>query len=648
MCVGRENHLAMTVVDDDAHGTAPSTPKGGFAFLRIGRGFWSGATARQAWLWSAAIATLLVYNLLVNLGFNRWNRYFYDALERKNGGELANASLLFVVLIVAGAAGAVAMTKARLTLQLRWRQWVTNHLLTKWFADETYYKLALTDSKATSPESRITDDVRLATEPVVDFATGFANALLQAVAFVSVLFVVGGSITIAGWTIPGYIAIAAVLYAVAVSTSTYLIGRPLTSAVDRKNEAEAEFRYGLTRVRQNVESIALIKGGNDELRRTQEGFSTLADRVSTVIRSQCHLTWVLNANAFFAGTFALLLAIPKYLTGDLTLGGLMQIGAAFTAVLSALNWFAENFITIAQWRASAQRVALLDTAMAELDFDATQSAAQDRLSVEEGSSNDLVLEGVSLSLPNGRVVVDDAHITIAAGERVLLGGESGTGKSTLIRAVAGLWPWGTGTVRLPAGGTVEFVPQRPYMPTGTLRDALAYPKPAAELDDDTARSILKLCGLAYFAEALDEPANLDQSLSGGERQRIAFARLMIQKPDIIVMDEATAALDVESEETLLRKLFDHLPQSTVLSVGHRPALAALHSRTILLRRETTGARVQPPGLSKRRIFDDGLQAIAKAGSDAVRTFRRPATSRFRARGYKSAANVARWVRRLRP
>lgn len=564
------------------------------AFISMARGYWSGASARQAWLWSAAILILLFCNLGVNLGFNRWNRYFYDALERKDGPALMWACGVFVALIVSGAAFAVATAKARLTLQLRWRQWVSENLLAKWLKDENYYKLALTDRQTTSPEARITDDVRLATEPVVDFATGFINAVLSAVAFVSVLLVVGGSITIGGWTIPGYIAIAAVLYAVAVSSATWFIGRPLTSAVDNKNEAEAQFRFGLTRIRENVESIALIKGGEDELRRARKSFGTLAERTLAVISNQCRLTWVLNANAFFAGTFALLLAIPKYLSGDLSLGSMMQIGSAFTAVLSALNWFAENYIGVAQWRASARRVAVLDEALAELDFD-RRNADADRLVVLKGDDKVMLLDGVSLEQADGRVVVDDADIRIAPGERVLLAGESGTGKSTLVRAVAGLWPWGTGRILLPADATVAFVPQRPYIPLGTLRDALAYPNPGSSLDTEAAKSVLQTCGLSYMAGTLDDEASLEQSLSGGERQRIAFARLMLQKPNVIVMDEATAALDVESETSLLSRLFEALPTATVLSVGHRPALEALHSRKVVLRREATGARIEQSG-----------------------------------------------------
>lgn len=568
-------------------------------FVAAARGYWSGPTRRQAWLLTISVFAILLCNLAVNVGLNRWNRWFFDALERKDGTSLTTACLTLAALVLAGAGFAVAMAKIKGILQLRWRQWVTTSLLERWLSEQRYYKLALSDGLATAPESRIAEDVRLATEPVVDFATGFTNAVLSALTFVGILFVVGGSITVGGVTIPGYIAIAALLYALVVSTVTFVIGRPLSAAIDQKNEAEAQFRFGLTRIRENVESIALIRGDADELRRSREGFDGIATRVLDVIRNTCNLTWVLNANAFLAGTFALLLATPKYLGGELSLGAVMQIGSAFTAVLSALNWFTENYIAVAQWRASARRVALLDEALDELDFERRTDGGT-RLSITESDDDSIVLDYVSLLHRDGKVVVDEANIRVSPGERVLLAGESGTGKSTLVRAVAGLWPWGNGEIRLPRGARVGFVPQRPYMPLGTLREALAYPLAGADIDDETARIALDQAGLSYMIGDLDADANLDQTLSGGERQRIAFARLLLLKPEVIVMDEATAALDVESETRLLKLLFEKLPLATVLSVGHRPGLEALHTRKIVLRREPSGARIDDqPAITKR-------------------------------------------------
>lgn len=561
---------------------------------------------------------LVFANLAVNVGINRWNKWFFDALERKDGTTLWTAVIVIVVLVALGAAFAVAMVWCRMTLQVKWRQWLTGEMLARWLSEQRYYRLAVTDEEQINPEYRIADDLRLASEPVVEFAVGFINALLAAVTFVGILFWVGGSLTIdIGGTsvwIPGYIALAAVLYATATSVLTYLIGSPLVDRVAAKNEAEAQFRYELTRVRENAESIALIKGADDERERLNETFATVAQRWLDVVRQHCHLTWILNGNAFFAPVFPVLLATPKYLAGELSLGSVMQLAAAFIAVLTALNWFAENFIRLAEWSASARRAQELHEALDEMDDDTARTAA---IVVENTSQADIEMVDLSIAHRDGRVVIDDTDIKVKPGERVLLGGESGSGKSTLIRAIAGLWPWGEGRILIPAGAKLAFVPQRPYIPLGTLRDAIAYPVEGSLLADQRAKAVLKDVGLGYLADKLDtEEERWDQTLSGGERQRVAFARLLIDEPNIIIMDEATAALDIDSEFRLLTLLFERLPNATIFSVGHRPGLQELHSRLLTLQRRPGGGRIVQ---TKTRDRD----AWKRLKGAAVRILRRP-------------------------
>ena len=587
-------------------------------FLNRAVGFWTGPNRRNAWLWTAGALALVFANLAVNVGINRWNKWFFDALERKDGSTLWAAVLVIVVLVALGAAFAVAMVWCRMTLQVKWRQWLTGEMLARWLSEQRYYRLAVTDEEQINPEYRIADDLRLASEPVVEFAVGFINALLAAVTFVGILFWVGGSLTIdIGGTsvwIPGYIAIAAVLYATATSVLTYLIGNPLVDRVAAKNEAEAQFRYELTRVRENAESIALIKGADDERERLNETFASVAARWLDVVRQHCHLTWILNGNAFFAPVFPVLLATPKYLAGDLSLGSVMQIAAAFIAVLTALNWFAENFIRLAEWSASARRAQELHEALDEMDDDTARTAA---IVVENTSQADIEMMDLSIVHRDGRVVIDDTDIKVKPGERVLLGGESGSGKSTLIRAIAGLWPWGEGRILIPAGAKLAFVPQRPYIPLGTLRDAIAYPVEGSLLADERAKAVLKDVGLGYLAGKLDsDEERWDQTLSGGERQRIAFARLLIDEPNIIIMDEATAALDIDSEFRLLTLLFERLPNATIFSVGHRPGLQELHSRLLTLQRRPGGGRIIQ---TKTRDRD----AWKRLKGAAVRILRRP-------------------------
>ncbi len=563
------------------------------AFLKRSSVFWSGSERSTAWFWSLGALGLIFANLAVNVGINRWNKFFFDALEKKDGSALFSSIVTITILIAVGAGFAVAMVRCRMTLQVKWRQWLTGDVLNKWLSEQRYYRLAVTDDNQINPEYRIADDLRMASEPVVEFVIGFVNALLVAVTFVGILFWVGGSITVElGGTsiwIPGYIAIAAIFYAVGTSALTYLIGSPLVQRVASKNEGEAQFRYELTRVRENSESIALINGAEDEGKRLNETFAVVADRWINVIRQHCQLTWLLNGNAFFAPILPVLLATPKYLAGELTLGSVMQLAAAFTAVLAALNWFADNFIRLAEWSASANRVDELYNALDEMDDDNARTAS---IVIENTSTGHVQLSNLSISHRDGRVVIDDADITVLPGERVLLGGESGSGKSTLIRAIAGLWPWGEGRIILPASAKLAFVPQRPYIPLGTLRDALAYPVEGSTLSDERALTVLKDVGLFYLAPKLDiAEERWDQTLSGGERQRVAFARLLLERPTVIIMDEATAALDIDSEYRLLTLLFEQLPEATIFSVGHRPGLQELHSRLLTLQRHATGGRI---------------------------------------------------------
>jgi vitamin B12/bleomycin/antimicrobial peptide transport system ATP-binding/permease protein len=570
-------------------------------FLQFAVRFWSGTERRTAWIWTAGALVLIVANLLVAIGLNTWNRTFFDALERRDGSTLLTSVGVFLTLIVAGAAFAVAMVKCRMTLQVRWREWVTGQLMRRWLGEQRYYRLAITDEGDINPEYRLAEDARLATEPVVEFIIGFINALLAALTFVGVLFVVGGSLSVplfgVQWVVPGYIALAAVAYAIVMSGVTYLVGRPLVGLIGAKNEAEAQFRFEATRIRENAESIALIKGDDDERSRLTDTFSANIARWIDVIRQYSRLTWIINSNAFMAPLIPVFLAAPKYLAGELSLGAVMQIAAAFIAVLQALNWFVENFIRLAEWSASARRVNEFQLALARVG----ETGSGHHIEIAVSPDKSIHFDGLSIVHQDGRIVIADTDISIGPGERVLLGGDSGTGKSTLIRAIAGLWPWGRGRILLPPNARIAFVPQRPYLPLGSLRDGLAYPDDGDALTDEAALKALRGAGLAYLADRLDADERWDQILSGGERQRVAFARLLIHRPTIIVMDEATAALDIESEHRLLVRLFSELPEATIISVGHRQGLEEHHTRTMTLKRHRLGGQLTSSQQSSEKL-----------------------------------------------
>ena len=538
-------------------------------------------------------------NISVQFGINRWNAFFFDAIEKKQSNIVLSAIGLFAVLAVASSAIAVFQLIARMRLQVFWRQWLTERLASQWLADQRFYRLSIAAPDLDAPEFRIADDARIATEPVVDFGSGIMNAVLTAIVFFGVLWSVGGSAEVFGVEVPGFMVFAAIAYSMVMSGSMLLFGRPLIARIEAKNAAEARLRTEMAHVRENAESIALIGGEVDETRGLRITLQHLVDAWMRQISQLARMTWLMGSNWAVVPVFPLLLCAPNYLEGNLTLGALMQTAAAFVQVQVALNWLFDNYPRIAEWLASAGRVTGLWTAFAKLDASVGTDAA-DRIVIGDSPDCTLRLEGLSVAQFNGRVMIDDADTAIEQGDKVLLTGESGTGKSTLIRAIAGLWPWGSGRVLLPAGAHVAFLPQRAYIPHGTLRQVLQYPLAGSDASDAVLVAALQRCGLHHLAHRIDDEDRWDKQLSGGEQQRIGFARLLIQRPDIVIMDEATAALDVQSQASIMDLFRDELVGSTVISVGHRPELEEYHTRKLSLLRFAAEESVTEVDRARRR------------------------------------------------
>ncbi|MDB5508573.1 MAG: hypothetical protein JWL93_1042 [Hyphomicrobiales bacterium] len=558
-------------------------------FVRLALRFWREDAARTAWLLTAGVLGAAIAQLLTQIGINRWNRFFFDALDARNGHNIAIGVGLIAGLALISTIIAVCLVHFRMRLQVRWRQWLTGRLVKYWLTERRFYQLTIVGGDDANPEYRIADDMRIAIEPLVDFAIGLLTAFMSAVAFMGILWVVGGAIDveIAGTAlhIPGYIVWAAILYAAITSGAMVFIGRPLIKRVDDKNAGEAQFRYEMTRVRESAETIALIGGDDDERARLDTTFTDLVGKWIHVITQQARMTWVLNGNMVLAPVVPLLLGAPKYLAGNLTLGELMQIAAAFLAVQTALNWLVDNAIRLAEWHASAQRVGVLQLALANLDDNISTESQGQTIILGDSPDANLRIENLSIAHRNGKVLIADAEVVIEPGEKVLVKGESGSGKSTLIRAMAGLWPWGYGRILRPVGASIAFMPQKPYIPLGSLRHALGYPATDVVHDDAAIREALGKTGLTHLIERLDAEEQWSRILSGGEQQRLAFARILINRPDIIIMDEATSALDELSQARVMGFLNDELVESTVISVGHRPGLEDYHTREISLVRQ---------------------------------------------------------------
>ncbi|WP_183711727.1 MULTISPECIES: ABC transporter ATP-binding protein/permease [unclassified Rhizobium] len=560
------------------------------------RGYWSRRGDRFAWPCSIGLLALIGLNVCFQYGINIWNRAIFDAIEQRNAHAVYVLSAVFPPLVLGSVALVTIQVYVRMMMQRRWRFWLTTALIARWLANGRYYQLNLIggdDHK--NPEARLSEDLRIATESPVDFIAGVISAFLSASTFIVVLWTIGGALTfeVAGSiiTIPGFLVVTAVLYAVITSTSMAVIGRHFVRVSEVKNQVEAEFRYTLTHVRENGESIALLGGEEEERNDLERTFGNVLKQWALLAHQYMRTTLVSQVSMLIAPVVPVLLCAPKFLEGSMTLGQVMQAASAFAIVQSAFGWLVDNYPRLADWNASAHRVASLMTSLDGLE----RAEKNDTLGrIKHGETEDetmLSLNDLSVTLDDGTSVVKETEVEIDPGERVLVAGESGSGKSTLIRAISGLWPWGHGGVNVHPDSRLFMLPQRPYIPSGTLRRAVAYPRAADDWTPDEIKAALEKVGLDYLNEKIEEDAPWDQTLSGGEKQRLAFARLLLHDPDIIVLDEATSALDEKSQDNMMEMIIRELPKVTIISVAHRAELEAFHSRKITLERRQGGARL---------------------------------------------------------
>lgn len=559
------------------------------------RGFWSRRGDALAWPFTLGLLVMIGINVGFQYGINIWNRGIFDAIEKRDASTVYFLASIFPPLVLGSVFIVTSQVYVRMRVQRRWRSWLTKALVGRWIANGRYYQLNLIDGDHQNPEARLSEDMRIATEAPVDFVSGVIAAFVSASTFIIVLWTIGGALTlsIGGiWiTIPGFLVVAAVIYATITSTSIAFIARNFVKVSEVKNQVEAEFRYTLTRVRENGESIALLGGEEEERSDLDKRFGNVRRQWRLVAQQYMRTTVVSNGSMLIAPVVPLLLCAPKFLDGSMSLGEVMQAASAFTIVQSAFGWLVDNYPRLADWNACARRVASLMMSLDGLERAEKSDTLGRIMRGETKGETILSLKDVSVSLGDGTAVVKETDVEIGAGERVLVAGESGSGKSTLVRAISGLWPWGGGSVNFRAESRLFMLPQRPYIPAGTLRRAVCYPQPAESWTSEEIGAALDKVGLAQLKDKIEEEAPWDQTLSGGEKQRLTFARLLLNAPDIIVMDEATAALDEKSQEKMMQTVIEDLPDATIISVAHRAELEAFHSRKITLERRDGGAKL---------------------------------------------------------
>jgi vitamin B12/bleomycin/antimicrobial peptide transport system ATP-binding/permease protein len=558
------------------------------------KGFWGVAGGRLAWVLTGGLLVLIFLQLSFQYGINLWNRAIFDALEKRDAAVVLYLTAVFFPLAIGSVLLGVIQVYTRMGIQRRWRAWLTSSVISRWLKNGRYYQLNLVSGDHQNPEYRIAEDLRVATDAPIDFATGVTSAFLSATTFIIVLWTIGGALTLtiagATVTIPGFLVVAAVLYAAIASGSMVVIGRNFVAISESKNQTEAEYRYALMRVRENGESIALLGGEEEERSGIDRSFGKVLKQWALLCGQHMRTTIVSQGSSLIAPVIPILLCAPKFLEGSMTLGQVMQAASAFTIVQSAFGWLVDNYPRLAEWNAGARRIASLMMSLDGLER-AETGEGLNRIKRGETEGNTMLrLNDLSVTLDDGTAVVGETEILIEPGERVLVSGESGTGKSTLVRAIAGLWPWGGGSIDFHANRRLFMLPQKPYVPSGTLRRAAAYPAAAEDWSIEQIGEALDKVGLGHLTERIEEEAPWDQTLSGGEKQRLAFARLFLHRPDIIVLDEATSALDDRSQDKLMELLTEELKDATIVSVAHRAELEAFHSRKITLERRKGGAR----------------------------------------------------------
>lgn len=553
---------------------------------------------RLIWL-SAGIVGVLCAIAVGQVRLNLWQRDFYDSLEERHFDAFVNQVGVFLVIVAVLLTLIVSQTWLQEMIKVRLREWMTHDLLDQWLAPRRAYRLQFAGEIGVNPDQRMQEDARHLTELSASLGVGFLQASLLLVSFIGVLWVLSEQVVFVvdgtRFTIPGYMVWCALAFASAGSWLSWRVGRPLIQLNYDRYSAEADLRFALVRDSESAEGIALHGGEGDERLLLDGSVDRLIAIMRQLANGLAQLTWITSGYGWLALIAPILIASPGYFGGNLSFGGLMMVVGAFNQVQSSLRWFVDNFAGIADWRATLSRIVNFRDAVIAVEHMHQDMA---RIDTRKSTSGNLVLDDVALYLPNGRAALDESHITVAPGERVLIVGGSGSGKTALVLALAGIWPWGTGTISMPPRTSVLFLRERPYLPLGTLRAAIAYPTPVQKIDDAAMHAALRTVGLEYLYPSLDRVERWDRILSLDEQQRLAFARLILYAPKWVFLDDPLSALDKE-ERAKLMSIFDGpLSGAAVVSTSRTPEQDHFYSRTFNLRRLADDAHLPVAARSK--------------------------------------------------
>lgn len=547
--------------------------------------YWNSEEKKSARLYLAAIITLTIAAVYMTLLLNEWFNSFYSALQNYDSGAVYRGLLRFTGLAFAHIAFAVYSYYLQQRLALRWRKWMTKNYLAKWTGQQMYYRLEMfSQGTADNPDQRISEDINLFTARTLSFMSGLLRSATTIVCFIFVLWNLSEvlSFSAAGQEIHiyGYLVWTALAYSVFGTWITHKVGHRLVSLNYLQQKLEADFRFSMVRLRETAESVAFYNGAAKEEAFLSNRFMTLLRNTLFIIKKQKQLSWLTNSYAQIAIIFPFVVAVPRYLSQNISLGGLMQIANCFGKVQDAMSYFVDVYASLAEWQSCAERLLSFDKHIAAIEKETEEKSGS---LVREETPDRLRLADVTISVPamdenkRTREIISSAACTIRSGEHVILKGPSGSGKSTLLRTLAGFWPYVKGHISMPAPSEMMFIPQKPYIPMGTSAEAASYPLETA--DEEILSPLLVECGLSHLMEKTDTEADWSHILSLGEQQKLAFVRVFLRKPKWVFLDEATSAMDEETEEKMYR-LLTALPGTTVISIGHRSTLDKWHDRVL--------------------------------------------------------------------
>ena len=571
---------------------------------RLAKPFFQSDQKRIAWTLLIAVLVLNLSNVGIDVLQNFWYGAFYDSLQNKDltsfvqlllGYKVVDGFFIpgFIWFAMLGISLSILAIYLQQLLEIRWRRWLTMRVLDQYLSDRVYYRISLATAEdaigTDNPDQRISEDVRDFIRSVLSLSLDFISNAVSLFSFMTILWRLSGAITLFGIYIPGYLVLFAIAYAAIGTVLTHLVGRPLASLRFVQQRREADFRFALVRLRENTEGIALSAGEREERGVLDRRFGGIVENFFQLLRRVLFLNTFTGSYQQLAVIFPFAIAAPRYFAGAIELGGLMRIVSGFAQVQKALSWFVTSYPELALLRANVDRLSRFGTAIA-----VARGASNDGARFHPASGADLTAEDLTVTIPDGRTLLSHAALRFVPGEAVAVSGRSGSGKSSLFRTLAGIWPYSSGTVNRPAG-TYLFLPQRPYIPLGTLRHAVCYPAEPARFPDGAVEAALDAAGLGAVVPELDsedvQGGGWQQRLSGGEQQRLAIARAVLLKPDWLFLDEATANLDPAGESELYKLLKERLPNSALVSIAHRPAVAGHHDRRLVL--DPASASLQP-------------------------------------------------------